>query len=173
MPDKVRLAGKCIQDSTVDGPGLRIVIWTQGCFHDCEGCHNPETHDPNGGISEDVENILKFINDSRLQRGITLSGGEPFLQAKELMPIAEAAIKKGMNIWIYSGYKYEQLMEDDVKRALLLKADILVDGPFVLAQKDTRLAFKGSKNQRIIDVKASEKAGKVILSRYDDFNMYI
>jgi anaerobic ribonucleoside-triphosphate reductase activating protein len=173
MPDTVRLAGKCIQDSTVDGPGLRIVIWTQGCFHNCEGCHNPATHDPNGGIAENVENIIGFINNSKLQRGITLSGGEPFLQARQLMPIVDAAIEKGMNVWIYSGYTYEQLMEDDTKKALLEKADILVDGPFVLALKDTRLAFKGSKNQRIIDVKASKEAGKAVISKYDDINMFI
>jgi len=91
---KIRLSGKCTRDSTVDGPGLRIVIWTQGCLHNCKGCHNPDTHDLNGGFSEDVDNVIKFIEESKIQKGITLSGGEPFLQPEALIPIVKSAIDK-------------------------------------------------------------------------------
>lgn len=170
---KIRLSGKCIKDSTVDGPGLRIVVWTQGCLHNCEGCHNPNTHDVFGGFLEDIDNVIKYISDSKIQKGITLSGGEPFLQPKELIPIAKAALDKGMNVWAYSGYTYEQIIADNEKKALLDVIDVLVDGPFVLSLKDSRLVYKGSKNQRIIDVKRSLKENKVILSQYDEINAEI
>mgnify|MGYP001416702535 FL=1 len=167
---KIRLSSNCIKDSTVDGPGLRIVIWTQGCKHNCKGCHNPHTHDINGGFLEEIDNVIKYINDSKIQRGITLSGGEPFLQPLELIPVAKAAINKGMNVWAYSGYTYEQILSDKNKKALLDCIDVLVDGPFVLEEHDTRLTYKGSKNQRIIDVKKSYSENKVVLSHYDDVN---
>lgn len=167
---KIRLFGKCMKDSSVDGPGLRIVIWTQGCLHNCEGCHNPATHDVHGGYLEDVENIIKFIQESKIQKGITLSGGEPFLQPLQLIPIAKAAIEKDMDVWAYSGFTFEQLLQNKERKALLEYVDVLVDSPFVLAVRDTRLTFKGSKNQRIIDVKQSLAENKVILSVYDDVN---
>ncbi|HHT96059.1 MAG TPA: anaerobic ribonucleoside-triphosphate reductase activating protein [Clostridia bacterium] len=167
---KIRLSGKCTRDSTVDGPGLRIVIWTQGCLHNCKGCHNPHTHDLNGGFTEDIDKVIEFINQSKIQRGITLSGGEPFLQPEALIPIVKAAIEKGLNVWAFSGYTYEQLLKDENKKALLDYVDVLVDGPFILEQKDERLTYKGSKNQRIIDVKQSYAQNKVVLSRYDEVN---
>lgn len=167
---KIRLSSNCIKDSTVDGPGLRIVIWTQGCLHNCKGCHNPNTHDVNGGFLEEADNIIKYINESKLQRGITLSGGEPFLQPLELIPVAKAAINKGLNVWAYSGYTYEQITADKNKKALLDYVDVLVDSPFIIEQKDERLIYKGSKNQRIIDVKQSYTENKVVLSHYDDVN---
>ncbi|MFA5340692.1 MAG: anaerobic ribonucleoside-triphosphate reductase activating protein [Clostridia bacterium] len=167
---KIRLSSNCIKDSTVDGPGLRIVIWTQGCPHNCKGCHNPNTHDINGGFLEETDNVIKYINESKIQRGITLSGGEPFLQPLELIPIAQAAINKSLTVWAYSGYTYDQIIADENRKALLDYVDILVDGPFVLEQKDTRLVYKGSKNQRIIDVKQSYAKNRVVLSHYDDIN---
>ena len=173
MHNKIRLSGECIKDSTVDGPGVRIVIWKQGCLHNCEGCHNPHTHDLNGGFLEDIDNIIKFIDDSKIQKGITLSGGEPFLQPQELVPIVKAAIDKGMNVWAYSGFTYEQLIAEKDKKTLLEYIDVLVDGPFVLSQRDERLSYKGSKNQRIIDVKQSLAENMVILSNYDLVNAEI
>ena len=108
---KIRLASKCNIDSIVDGPGLRIVVWTQGCPHHCPFCHNPQTHDYKGGFEEDIETIIALLDDIKLQQGITFSGGEPFEQPLPLIEIAKAAKKKKLNIWAYSGYLYEELLE--------------------------------------------------------------
>ena len=167
---KIRLAGKCNIDSIVDGPGLRIVVWTQGCPHHCPFCHNPQTHDYNGGFEEDVETIIALLDDIKLQQGITFSGGEPFEQPLPLIEIAKAAKKKNLNIWAYSGYLYEELHEKKDCFELLQYVDVLVDGRFINDQKHYQLKFKGSLNQRIIDVQASLKEDKVILSKYDEEN---
>lgn len=170
---KIRLASPLQQDSIVDGPGIRMVLWTQGCEHHCPGCHNPKTHDRNGGTLYDVKECIDQIMEAPLQTGLTLSGGEPFLQAEALIPIAQAAKARQWNLWAYSGFTFEQLMADSTKRPLLELLDVLVDGKFVEALKDYRLKFKGSKNQRIIDVRESLKQNKVILSSYDDINQKI
>lgn len=168
----IRLASDLQQDSIVDGPGIRMVLWTQGCLHQCPGCHNPHTHDLNGGKLYDVDIIISEMRESRLQSGLTLSGGEPFLQAEALLPIVKAAKQMHLNIWAYSGFTYEELWNDPVKKKLLMELDVLVDGKFIQDQKDHRLVFKGSKNQRIIDVKRSIEEGYVILSSYDDKNQF-
>ncbi len=173
MLKKIRLAYKCSKDSTVDGPGLRIVVWTQGCVHNCKECHNPETHDLKAGYLEDIDNVIDYINQAKMQRGITLSGGEPFLQPLELVPIAQAAKKRGMDVWSFSGYTYEQILKSPKKRKLLEELDVLVDGKFVIEEKDTRLRYKGSKNQRIIDVQQSLQEGRLVLSIYDESNQNI
>ncbi len=167
---KLRLASAIQQDSIVDGPGIRMVIWTQGCEHHCKGCHNPQTHDINGGTLYEVEDCIRQIKEAPLQSGLTLSGGEPFLQASALIPIVKAAKEKGLNVWAYSGFTYEALLEDKEKFALLKLLDVLVDGKFIESLKDYRLTFKGSKNQRIIDVPASLKQNTVVLSAYDEKN---
>lgn len=168
----IRLASDLQQDSIVDGPGIRMVLWTQGCLHQCPGCHNPHTHDLKGGKLYDVDTIISEMRESRLQSGLTLSGGEPFLQAEALLPIVKAAKQMHLNIWAYSGFTYEELWNDPVKKKLLMELDVLVDGKFIQDQKDHRLVFKGSKNQRIIDVKRSIEEGYVILSSYDDKNQF-
>lgn len=167
---KIRLASKCNIDSIVDGPGLRIVVWTQGCPHHCPFCHNPQTHDYKGGFEEDIETIFALLDDIKLQQGITFSGGEPFEQPLPLIEIAKAAKKKKLNIWAYSGYRYEELLEKKDCFELLQYVDVLVDGRFIHEQKHYQLKFKGSLNQRIIDVQASLKEHKVILSKYDEEN---
>lgn len=168
----IRLASDLQQDSIVDGPGIRMVLWTQGCLHQCPGCHNPHTHDLNGGKLYDVDTIISEMRESRLQSGLTLSGGEPFLQAEALLPIVKAAKQMHLNIWAYSGFTYEESWNDPVKKKLLMELDVLVDGKFIQDQKDHRLVFKGSKNQRIINVKRSIEEGYVILSSYDDKNQF-
>ncbi len=171
MPDQmIRLASPLQLDSFVDGPGIRMVLWTQGCPHHCEGCHNPQTHDPNGGKLFAVKDLIEQIKSEPLQSGLTLSGGEPFWQSDLLIPIAKAAKERGLSLWAYSGFTFEEIMADDKKKKLLELLDVLVDGRFVLAKKDYRLRFKGSSNQRIIDVPASLKAGEVIRSSYDADN---
>lgn len=167
---KIRLAGKCNIDSIVDGPGLRVVVWTQGCPHRCPFCHNPQTHDYKGGFEEDTDALIALLDDIKLQSGITFSGGEPFEQPEPLIEIAKAAKRKKLNIWAYTGYLYEELLDKKDARELLHYIDVLVDGRFMNDQKHYQLKFKGSLNQRIIDVGESLKQNKVILSRYDDEN---
>ncbi len=163
----IRLASPLQEDSFVDGPGVRMVIWTQGCIHHCKNCHNAQTWALDEGNIYSVEDIQKQIKESHLQTGLTLSGGEPFLQVEPLLEIVKSAKEKGLNIWAYSGFTYEELIADNKKRQLLSQLDVLVDGKFVEELKDYRLVFKGSKNQRIIDVQASLVSGEIVLSDKD------
>ena len=152
-------------DSIVDGPGLRLTIFTQGCLHHCPGCHNPQTHDPEGGSWADTEDILAAAAENPLLDGITLSGGDPFLQPVPCLALAEGAHKIGLNVWTYTGYTWEALLEenDAEKLALLKETDVLVDGPFLLAERSLELRFCGSRNQRLIDVKKYLAEDKVVL----------
>lgn len=152
-------------DSIVDGPGLRLTIFTQGCPHHCPGCHNPQTHDPEGGSWADTEDILAAAAENPLLDGITLSGGDPFLQPVPCLALAEGAHKIGLNVWTYTGYTWEALWEENApeKIALLKETDVLVDGPFLLAERSLELRFCGSRNQRLIDVKKSLAEDKVVL----------
>ncbi len=161
---KIRLS-QVLGDSIVDGLGLRMVIFTQGCVHNCEGCHNPETHSLTGGKEVSVDKLLNAIFDNKLIDGVTFSGGEPFLQAESCAYIASKVKEKGLNIWTYTGYTFEEILssenEDFIK--FLKNTDVLVDGKFVLKERSLELNFRGSKNQRIIDVKQSLEKGKIIL----------
>ena len=154
-----------VSDSIVDGPGLRFTVFTQGCPHRCPGCHNPDTHDPAGGREVTVEELTEKLLSNPLTDGLTLSGGEPFCQAEECAKLAAAAREKGLNVWTYTGYTYERLISGEVPGAmdLLAQTDVLVDGPFVEAQKSYAALFRGSTNQRLIDVPRSLAAGQVVL----------
>lgn len=158
-------------DSIVDGPGLRLSVFVQGCRHNCEGCHNPESHDINGGTVYKVDDIKKMIDENPLIDGITLSGGEPFLQARPLAEIARYAHEKGLNVMTYTGYTFEVLVKGaDEKNGwlgLLENSDLLVDGRFEIDKRSLELNFKGSSNQRIIDVKKSLSCGDAVLSEYN------
>lgn len=167
---KIRLASHLQEDSIVDGPGIRMVIWTQGCPHHCTGCHNPQTHDMQGGFSISTEELLAQMKQTQMQTGLTLSGGEPFMQSVELLPVVQTAKEMNLNVWAYSGFTFEQLLSNEDQKALLMELDVLVDGKFIEHEKDYRLKFKGSKNQRIIDVQKSIKEGTIILSTYDEKN---
>ena len=156
---KIRISG-IVNDSVVDGPGFRLAVFTQGCPHHCAGCHNPQTHDFEGGREIDTQEIIEKLRGNPLLDGITLTGGEPFCQGAACAELASAAHALGLNVWTYSGYTYEQLLAGDAEqRALLAETDVLVDGPFVLPQRTLELRFRGSANQRLIDVKASAAAG--------------
>lgn len=154
-----------VSDSIVDGPGLRSTVFTQGCPHHCPGCHNPKTHDPDGGREVSVEELAAWLAGCRLADGLTLSGGEPFLQGEECAALARLAHERGLNVWTYTGYTYERLLEGDLPGALALleQTDVLVDGPFLAEQKSYAALFRGSTNQRLIDVPKSRAAGKVVL----------
>lgn len=154
-----------VSDSIVDGPGLRFTVFTQGCPHHCPGCHNPETHDPAGGREVSMSELEEEMGKNPLIDGLTLSGGDPFCQAAECADLARLAHEKGLNVWTYTGYTYERLLEGDLPGALELleQTDVLVDGPFLLAEKSYEALFRGSTNQRLIDVKQSKAAGHVVL----------
>ncbi|MDE6598976.1 MAG: anaerobic ribonucleoside-triphosphate reductase activating protein [Oscillospiraceae bacterium] len=164
LSDTIRISG-IINDSIVDGPGIRLTIFTQGCPHHCEGCHNPQTHNFDGGEDVTIESLLEKVKGNPLLDGVTFSGGEPFCQAKQLYELGLEVKKAGMNVVTYTGYLYEYLTEnansDNYYNELLSVTDYLVDGPFVLSKRDILLKFKGSSNQRIIDVKKSLVEKKV------------
>jgi len=159
----IRICG-LVNDSSVDGPGLRLTVFTQGCPHHCPGCHNPQSHSFEGGQLRDIDEILTMAKENPLLDGITLSGGEPFCQPEACAQIAVGAHKLGLNVWCYTGYSYENLLASKEKRALLEQVDILVDGPFILEERSLDIRFRGSKNQRIIDVKNSLLENRVVLS---------
>jgi anaerobic ribonucleoside-triphosphate reductase activating protein len=165
----LRIAG-FDDESVVDGPGIRLVIFAQGCPHHCPGCHNQETWDPDGGWEISEEEIIGCINRGKLLRGVTFSGGEPFAQAAEFASLAARIRAKGLDIVTYSGYTFEELLKgseaDADMRRLLELTDLLVDGPFLMEQRDIGLTFRGSLNQRLIRLPDSLQAGRVIEAEY-------
>ena len=158
----VRVAGR-IAESIVDGPGLRYVLFTQGCPHRCPGCHNPDTHDFGGGTPVVLRDILADIRRNPLLRGVTFSVGEPFCQSEALIPLAAALKSLGYHLMAYTGYVWEDLARDSTAARLLPFLDMLVDGPFVAARRSLELRFRGSSNQRILDVPAGLRAGRPVL----------
>lgn len=159
----IRIAGT-VNDSIVDGPGLRFTVFVQGCSHHCPGCHNPQTHDPNGGEETDTETLIAQMKKNPLLSGMTLSGGEPMEQPEACYELAKAAHGIWLNVWCYTGYTFEELFTkcDEAQIALVDSVDVLVDGAFVLSQKSLEIPWRGSKNQRLIDVKRTLQAGKII-----------
>lgn len=155
----MRLAG-IVPESVVDGPGVRFVVFAQGCSHHCPGCHNPGTWDMQGGQEMTLREIRKMLHKRRKNlRGLTLSGGEPFLQAGEMAALACEAKKMGLDVVTYTGYVYEELLTLELpgSQELLAVTDILIDGPFRQDLKDISLAFRGSGNQRLLDLAAIRK----------------
>ena len=142
------------------------MVFAQGCPHRCKGCHNPQTHDFDGGYDTTVENIINEVKKNPYLKGVTLSGGEPFCQAKPLAVLAKKAHELGLDVITYTGYTYEELIEGANEEngyiELLKETDILVDGRFILEEKTLELRFRGSRNQRVIDPKASLKEGRVV-----------
>lgn len=152
-----------VSDSIVDGPGIRTTVFSQGCPHRCPGCHNPETWEFGCGTPVEEERILEIVRSNPLCRGVTFSGGEPFAQAEGFTKLAELLKAAGYEVASYSGYTFEQLLLGTPwQRRLLEKIDVLIDGPFLLEQKSLELSFRGSRNQRILDVPASLRAGVAV-----------
>lgn len=160
---KIRLAASLQPDSIVDGEGIRTVVWTQGCPHNCKGCHNPTTHDFNGGYLVDVDEVIEELKNIDGQDGITLSGGDPVCQSDACIEICKAAHEMGLNVWCYTGFTYEAMLLNPKHRKLLEEIDVLVDGKFILEEKSLDIYFRGSRNQRIIDVAKSLAQEKVVL----------
>jgi len=164
----LRVAG-VVKESIVDGPGIRYVVFSQGCPHKCKGCHNEAALDFSGGKEYETERILLEVSKNPLLAGVTFSGGEPFCQAEAFSVLATElkSENKNINIWAYTGYTYEELLElskeNESVKEMLTRIDVLVDGRFVLEKRDISLRFKGSSNQRHIDVKSTMEKGEVIL----------
>lgn len=154
-----------VQDSIVDGPGFRFSCFVQGCPHHCPGCHNPESHAPQGGKEMAVEAVEAELLKNPLTDGLTLSGGEPFAQAEDCLKLAKTAHAHGLNVWSYSGWTFEYLRDQgtEAQGALLAELDVLVDGPFLIEERTLSLPWRGSRNQRVIDVPASLAAGQAVL----------
>ncbi len=161
----IRIAG-IVKQSVVDGPGLRLTIFTQGCPHHCPGCHNPETHDFAGGYDCDVAVILEELEKNPLLRGITLSGGEPLCRAEELLPLVREVKRAGKDVVCYTGYTFEELMQIKKKdanlAALLELIDLLIDGRYDQSQRDLTLRFRGSRNQRVLNLPVSLRTGEPV-----------
>ncbi len=169
----IRVAG-IVSESIVDGPGLRFALFVQGCPHDCEGCQNPQTHDFSGGTPMSVAEIFDMIKKDPLVKGVTLSGGEPFSQPAPLAMLAQLCKKSGLEVAAYSGYTFEELFEmsksDSDLKDLLSCCDTIIDGRFVLAQRTLSMRFRGSKNQRTIDVQKSLSEGHAVLDTSERWN---
>jgi len=157
---QIRIAG-IVKESYVDGDGIRYAVFMQGCRRHCAGCHNPETHDLNGGRLIDTAEIIADFRRNPLLEGITLTGGEPLLQIDASTELARAAKNFGLNVWLYTGYTFEELPAEAA--TLLEFVDVLIDGAFVESLRDLDLQFRGSTNQRLIDVKKSRALNRIVL----------
>lgn len=164
--DTIRLAG-VVRESIVDGPGIRFAIFCQGCPHGCSQCHNEETHDFKGGYDCELTKILKAIDENPLLDGVTFSGGEPMCQPEAYYKLAVEIKKRKLHILIYSGFTYEELLNmgktNQCITDLLSLTDILIDGKYLAEERDLTLSFRGSKNQRIIDLNKTRDEGKPVI----------
>lgn len=163
----IRIAG-VVRESIVDGPGLRFTVFCQGCPHHCEGCHNMATHDFSGGYDCEISRILEAIDENPLLDGVTFSGGEPMCQPEAFYNLAVQVKERGLNIVTYTGFTYEELItmgESNIGvKKLMGLTDILVDGRFILEERDLTLPFRGSANQRLIDMNLTRELGKLTLA---------
>jgi len=163
---EIRIAGT-VEDSIVDGPGLRFVVFTQGCPHRCDGCHNPETHDFAGGKVTTTDALFEQCMENPLCSGVTFSGGEPFCQAEALYELGSRFKSAGKHLMCYSGWTFEELLakaqrEESVGKLLSI-ADVLVDGKFDISKRSLSLQYRGSSNQRLINVQESLKTGTTVV----------
>lgn len=161
----IRLAG-VVRESIVDGPGLRFTVFCQGCPHGCPGCHNPATHQFQGGYDCEISKIVDAVDANPLLDGVTFSGGEPFCQPEAFDNLATELKKRNLNIVAYTGYTYEELtaMKSEAVNSLLEKVDLLIDGKYVEKERDLTLLFRGSRNQRVIDMNKTRETGAMALS---------
>ena len=169
MKNVIRLSG-IAYESLVNGPGMRRVFFSQGCIHKCNGCFNEDTHCFSGGEVRDIDELIKDVLENPMLKGVTFSGGDPLERAQEFSYMAEAFINSGLNVWSYTGYTFEYILENMHKRLgwkkLLDNLDVLVDGKFDETKTQDNLKYRGSTNQRIIDVKESLKVGRVVTLEY-------
>ena len=169
----IRLAADLQTDSIVDGPGLRAVLWTQGCAHHCKGCQNPQTWDFEGGGLVPIQMVKDAISELEYQTGLTMSGGDPMFQPEACLEIAKYAKSIGLNIWVYTGFTFEELLKMSKQKPVYLEflknIDVLVDGRFILEERDLSMLFRGSRNQRLIDVPKTLETGTISLFDEDKY----
>ncbi|WP_283625283.1 anaerobic ribonucleoside-triphosphate reductase activating protein [Clostridium butyricum] len=169
MDKDIRLSG-IAYESLVNGPGIRRVFFSQGCKHNCKGCFNPDTHDFNGGENRNMDKLIESVLDNPMIKGVTFSGGDPLEQAEKFAYMAKAFKNNNLNIWCYTGYTYEYIREHKDENngwnELLNNIDVLVDGKFEEENMQEGLKFRGSTNQRIIDIKESLNHGKIVTLDY-------
>ena len=168
MIKNIRLAG-ISYESLVNGPGIRRVFFAQGCLHRCEGCHNPETHDLNGGELFKIDELIEDVKENPMIKGVTFSGGDPFEQAEAFTILAKKLRDINKTVWCYTGYTFENIIKNKDNKQwqdLLNNIDVLIDGKFILSEKTDTLKYRGSNNQRIIDVKESLNNDEVITIEY-------
>lgn len=159
----IRLAG-IVDESFTDGVGIRYTIFTQGCNHYCNGCHNPETWDFNGGTDYDIDDLINDMMENPLLTGVTISGGDPLYRTREVLELIKAIrTRTQLDIWLYTGFTYEECLADSKKLEVLKNIDILVDGEYMNQCRSLSLRFRGSSNQRIIDVKKSLSTNEIVL----------
>ena len=150
-----------MRGTTVDGPGFRTSVYLAGCSHACPGCHNPSSWDSEGGFGMSLEEIMEIVREEDFD--VTLSGGDPLFNPVALLPLVEALKKDGRNIWLYTGFLWEEILNDPDKLRVVENVDVVVDGPFIQNMRDTDLLFRGSSNQRLVDVRKSLETGKVVI----------
>ncbi len=169
MKNDVYLATLIETDSIVDGPGLRAVLWFQGCSHNCVGCHNPGTHEFNTGLKLKYDEVYEMIDNLENQDGITFSGGDAFFQPEAMLDIIKYVKSKGYNTWVYTGFLWEELLSmKDIYKEILKYVDVVVDGKFDMSMKSLECKYRGSYNQRVIDVQKSLKNKKKVLFYEDE-----
>ncbi|MDE5868945.1 MAG: anaerobic ribonucleoside-triphosphate reductase activating protein [Muribaculaceae bacterium] len=150
-----------IRGTTVDGPGFRTSIYFAGCNHECQGCHNPSSWDFNAGTPYSIDELMKIIEEEDFD--VTLSGGDPLYHPAFVLELSKRIHNSGHNIWLYTGFKWEEIIDSDILFNTIKEIDVIVDSPFVLSLRDTDLLFRGSSNQRIIDVKKSMQMNRQIV----------
>ena len=160
----VRIAG-IVNDSIVDGPGIRLTVFFQGCIHHCLNCHNPETHNLTGGYLIDTDEIITKLKNNPLLDGITLSGGDPMLQRDAVIELTKKCKEFGLNTICYTGYTYEELLKFDDFHLVMEHIDYLIDGRYIHSLRDLSLKYRGSSNQRIIDVQKSIKLNEIVVAK--------
>lgn len=153
------------KESITDGTGMRLVVYAQGCPHNCEDCHNPDTHAFDGGQIRDTSVVIQHLIENPLLDGVTLSGGDPMCQTKAFCALVNGVKEKfpDMTIWCYTGYTIEQCLMDESRLELTKLLDVMVDGKYEPSKRSLSVPFKGSENQRIIDVKKTLLCGEVCL----------
>ncbi len=150
-----------IRGTTVDGPGFRTSIYLSGCTHQCPGCHNPQSWNPDNGDAMTIEEIMEIVREEDFD--VTISGGDPLYNPEKTKTLIEAVKADGRNVWVFTGFTWEQITASDRLRRCIEKADVLVDGPFIEALKDPDLLFRGSSNQRLIDIRPSLTNGNIVV----------
>ncbi|MBE6071988.1 MAG: anaerobic ribonucleoside-triphosphate reductase activating protein [Clostridium butyricum] len=169
MEKNIRLSG-IAYESLVNGPGMRRVFFSQGCKHNCDGCFNTDTHDFNGGELKNIDELINDVLENPMLSGVTFSGGDPLEQADKFAYMAKAFKENNLSIWCYTGYMFEYILEKQKERNgwydLIRSIDVLVDGRFDINKKDENLKYRGSSNQRIIDVKKSLESGEIVTIIY-------